>query len=205
MQLYPLSERFFSIQGEGLHCGRAAYFIRLFGCNVRCPWCDSKYAWNGEPSESLPVSELAADAAQSGAKMAVITGGEPCMFGLAPLVEGLKSAGIAAHLETSATLPLDESEAAFDWVAASPKLFARAEPSVVARADEIKLTISEPSDMPRYDEILSFAKNARAVWLHPEWSRAGDRALLDFICRTVKSRGGIFRAGWQMHKNYFAR
>ena len=172
MQLYPLSERFFSIQGEGLHCGRAAYFIRLFGCNVRCPWCDSKYAWNGEPSESLPVSELAADAAQSGAKMAVITGGEPCMFGLAPLVEGLKSAGIAAHLETSAT---------------------------------IKLTISEPSDMPRYDEILSFAKNARAVWLHPEWSRAGDRALLDFICRTVKSRGEIFRAGWQMHKNYFAR
>ncbi len=206
MDALKISERFLSVQGEGLHAGRRAYFIRLFGCPVRCPWCDTKYAWAGSPAERLGAERLAADAAASGAEIAVITGGEPCAQNLAPLLEALAKRNVAAHLETSGVLPISETDSArFEWVAASPKLFAPPLAESLARADELKFIISDPAEIPLYAPLAEAAPRAKAVWLNPEWGKSADKNLLAAICGFVQSEGGRFRAGWQLHKCYFAR
>ncbi len=206
MALYPIAETFFSIQGEGCHAGRRAYFARLFGCNVKCRWCDSRTAWEGLPDRRMSESEIAAEAAASLAEFAVITGGEPCMHDMRPLLSALSSVNVAAHLETSGTLRIDESgDSRFDWVAVSPKLFAPPLESSLARADELKFIVSDLRELGEYENFYPAALNAKSVWIHPVWSGISDPDLLEGICEFVKSKGGKYRAGWQMHKCYFAR
>ena len=203
---YPLDETFFSVQGEGCHAGRRAYFARFFGCNVKCPWCDTRASWNGKPAMSMSAEEIGAEAGETHAEIAVITGGEPCLHDLSPLLKRLADAGIAAHLETSGTLEIRESdEAKFAWVALSPKLFAAPLESSLRRADELKFIVSDLCELDAYAPFADAATNAQAVWLHPEWTRRADQNLLDGLCDFVKSRGGKYRVGWQLHKCYFAR
>lgn len=203
---YPITEKFLSFQGEGVHSGKRAYFVRLFGCNVKCPWCDSREAWNGAARGRLSAEEIADAAAKSGAEIAVITGGEPCLFDLTPLLRRLSELGIAAHLETSGTLPIRESDgAAFAWVALSPKLFCPPLETSLARADEIKFIVSDPSELAEYEKLAGGAESAKSLWLHPEWSKSGAPSLLGAIADFVASRGGLWRAGWQVHKLYRVR
>ena len=196
---YPVAETFLSIQGEGIHAGRRAFFIRLAGCPVRCPWCDTKDSWNAEGFEKISASGIAERVGN--AEMAVITGGEPCSRNLESLVKSLKSKGVAVHLETSGVFPV----VSVDWVSLSPKLFRPPIRSALEIADELKCVVSRPEEILEYSEFAKFAKNAKAVWLNPEWSKSDDRRLLSAITDFVMSNGGVFRAGWQMHKNYFAR
>ena len=204
MQKYPIAETFLSFQGEGAHCGRRAFFIRLFGCPVRCPWCDSVHAWRGNPPRFAGVGELVAEVAASRAEIVVLTGGEPCVHDVLPLVAALNARGIGVHLETSGVLDIPESaDVRFAWVALSPKLFKLPLEKSLLRADELKLILSDISELERYLEIAQVAKNAKWIWLEPEWSKASDRVLLGKIVDFVKDNGGRFRAGWQVHKNYF--
>lgn len=207
MKRYPIAETFFSVQGEGVHAGRSAFFIRLFGCNVKCLWCDSRAAWDGEEPHSFETAVSLADSAKrSGASFVVITGGEPCLHNLQDVISEIKKHSIPVHLETSGTLPLQESEnLKFDWVALSPKLSHRPLPENIARADELKLIVSDIQDMRHFEEIADSAPNAKAIWLHPEWSKSQDKRLLADMCEFVKSRAGKYRVGWQIHKNYFIR
>lgn len=203
MQKYPIAETFLSFQGEGAHCGRRAFFIRLFGCPVRCPWCDSVYAWRGNPPRFAYVDELVAEVVASRAEMVVLTGGEPCIHDVLPLVAALNARGISVHLETSGVLDIPESaDARFAWVALSPKLFKLPLEKSLLRADELKLILSDISELERYLEFAQLAKNAKWIWLEPEWSKASDKVLLGKIVDFVKDKGGRFRAGWQVHKNY---
>ena len=94
----PLAEDFYTIQGEGYQTGTAAYFIRLAGCDVGCPWCDAKYTWNIRRYPVSAVEKVIGRAAASGAPCAVITGGEPLMHPLVPLTEGLKANGLQVFL-----------------------------------------------------------------------------------------------------------
>lgn len=185
--------------------GRRAYFVRMFGCNVKCPWCDSKAAWDGIASCEMSAMEILESAKLSQAEIAVITGGEPCIHDLEPLLKLLNSQGIKAHLETSGTRPIVESACAhFDWVALSPKLFCPPLEKSLLRADELKLIVSSPDELDAYLRIVSDAR-ASIVWLHPEWSRARDKFLLEALCDFVKKNGDPFRLGWQLHKNFLAR
>lgn len=207
MENFPITESFLSFQGEGVHMGRRAYFIRLFGCNVKCEWCDSKNAWAAsEPAQKMSAVQIAESAKKSGAEIAVITGGEPCIHNLSPILRELSSRAISAHLETSGTLPIPERDGAkFAWVALSPKIFCRPLDQSLARADELKFIVSDISEFSEYEKLAARAANAKAFWLHPEWSRATDKKLLSDICDFICSRGGLWRAGWQIHKNYSAR
>lgn len=206
MSIYPTTETFLSVQGEGMHMGRRAYFIRLFGCPIRCPWCDSKDSWARKASEELGVSDLARRVEISGAEIAVITGGEPCMHDLLPLLAKLNSMKVACHLETSGIFPICETvEAKFSWVALSPKLFANADKGALERADELKFIVSDFTDLLSYEKLAAAAKNAKALWLHPEWSKAENKELLRALADYVKERGGLWRIGWQIHKNYGVR
>ena len=99
-------EGFYTIQGEGFHQGKAAYFIRLGGCDVGCHWCDVKESWDVNAHPIVHVQEIVQKAAGNPGKIAVITGGEPLMHNLDALTKSLQSEGFKTHIETSGAHPI---------------------------------------------------------------------------------------------------
>ncbi len=201
----PVHERFYSWQGEGTHMGRAAYFIRLFGCPVHCPWCDSAGTWHPDfvPAKVArhSAAELAEFAAATKAEFAVITGGEPAIHDLTDLTAALRARGIPAHLETSGAFPL---RGAFDWITLSPKWQALPLEANLRAASEFKLIIEDEQSIEKWIRHAGAYFGGKPVWLHPEWSQRGNPAVLESITRAVKERGAPLRAGYQLHKLYRA-
>src|SRR5437762_6348402 len=104
--LLPVMQHFYTLQGEGFHQGKAAYFIRLGGCDVGCVWCDVKESWDADAHPNMTVDAIVSSAAAYPARIAVITGGEPAMHDLSALTAALKAAGFRTHIETSGSAPL---------------------------------------------------------------------------------------------------
>ena len=117
-RLLPLVEDFYTIQGEGYHTGKAAYFIRLGGCDVGCSWCDAKYTWNPKLYPPTDVETVIARAVACAAQSIVITGGEPLIYPLDILTRTLRARGLEIVLETSGSHPLSRG---FAWGALSPR------------------------------------------------------------------------------------
>ena len=134
----PVVETFHSLQGEGLHAGRSAFFIRLGGCAVACPWCDTKHSWPAEAHPQQSLATLAAEteaAAEAGAAFVVITGGEPLHHDLGPLCQALvEPSGLPLHLETSGVDPLS---GCFAWITLSPKRHRPPTTELVAASQEL--------------------------------------------------------------------
>ena len=86
-------ESFYTIQGEGFHQGRAAYFIRLGGCDVGCVWCDVKDSWDAGKHPLINIDDLIFNIKKTPAKLIVITGGEPLMHNLTHLTKKLQAEG----------------------------------------------------------------------------------------------------------------
>ncbi|AKH17108.1 MULTISPECIES: 7-carboxy-7-deazaguanine synthase QueE [Deinococcus] len=206
---YPVYERFYTWQGEGVHLGRAAYFIRLYGCPQACPWCDSAGTWHRDyrPDgvtlmDTDELAEVVRNESPDGA-VVVVTGGEPILFDLKPLTDALHALGRRVHLETSGIAPLRGD---LDWVTLSPKPFGQPPlPEVVAVADEVKIIVHEPGDIQAGLDTLTGLPDEAVIWLHPEWSKARERDLkvLNAITQAVKENPRL-RAGYQMHKLYRA-
>ncbi|HEV2354584.1 MAG TPA: 7-carboxy-7-deazaguanine synthase QueE, partial [Puia sp.] len=131
----PVMERFYTLQGEGFHSGRAAYFIRLAGCDVGCVWCDVKDSWEISRHPWVSVAELVREASSYPSRLAVITGGEPLMHDCSGLTRQLRQAGFATHIETSGAWPLTGE---WDWICLSPKKFKAPLPGIAALANELK-------------------------------------------------------------------
>lgn len=201
----PIYEHFFSWQGEGLHSGRSAYFIRSFGCPVHCPWCDSAGTWHPDyipkTIEKLSPQTLLDFALKTRPSFIVITGGEPCIHDFSIFCELASKARIPVHLETSGAFPIRGN---FDWITVSPKTWKDPLKETIAQANEIKLIVDSPDCIDRW--IASFPNLAKVdtVWLHPEWSKRKNPEILNAITEWVKSNGTPFRAGYQMHKLYSA-
>jgi 7-carboxy-7-deazaguanine synthase len=203
--MLPIHEQFYTFQGEGSHAGRAAYFIRTFGCPVHCPWCDSAGTWHPDykPSKIQRISAdlLAADAASTQAEFTVITGGEPAVHDLTELTDALHTSGQLVHLETSGAFPI---KGAIDWITLSPKRWKLPLPENIARANEYKIIVDQIGAIEEYSKLLNPLAAQRPIWLHPEWSQHSNPKLLDYITEWIKAKGAPYRAGWQMHKNYSA-
>ena len=203
--LYPVNETFLSWQGEGVHLGRKAFFIRLQGCPVKCAWCDSASTWHPQyvPKQvrKATAAELADEAKASSPQFVVITGGEPCVHDLGPLVAALKSVGLTAHLETCGAYPIAPG---IDWVTVSPKWAKLPLAESLQRADEVKIIVEAPDSIARWTEAVGGQWVAPSVWLNPEWTQRANPAVLKAITDHVKAVGGAFRAGWQVHKPYSA-
>ena len=163
----PLVEEFHTIQGEGRHTGRAAYFIRLGGCDVRCAWCDAKYTWDARQVPSCEVIEIVARAAASGAPCAVITGGEPLLHPLGPLTGALREHGLEVLLETSGT---HSPRGTFDWVCLSPKRQAPPLEEVYRLANELKVVIGGDDDLEWAESCAARCGESCLLYLQPEWS-----------------------------------
>lgn len=167
-ELLPVMESFYTLQGEGAHQGKAAYFIRLAGCDVGCVWCDVKESWNREAHPERGVAELVQEASRHPGRLAVVTGGEPLMHPLDALTSRLRQAGFRCHLETSGSHPLSGR---WDWICVSPKKFKAPLGSVLAEADELKVVIYHPGDLSWAEAQASGCPEHCRLFLQPEWSR----------------------------------
>ena len=138
----PLVEDFYTIQGEGFHTGKPAYFIRLGGCDVGCAWCDAKYTWNSRIYPPTAIDVIVERAVACEAQSIVITGGEPLLYPLEPLTRKLKERGLEIFLETSGSHPFTGE---FDWVCLSPKRKLAPLEDAYKRAHELKVIIAASS------------------------------------------------------------
>ncbi len=161
-------EAFYTLQGEGYHQGRAAYFIRLGGCDVGCVWCDVKESWDAAKHPLVAVDDIVAAALQHPGRLAVVTGGEPLLHPLGPLTAALKAAGFETNIETSGSSPLSGQ---WDWICLSPKKFKFPLPEVVAAADELKVVVFNASDFKWAEQWAAKVKPGCKLFLQPEWDK----------------------------------
>ena len=180
-QQLPVVETFHSLQGEGLHAGRSAFFIRLAGCNVGCSWCDTKHSWpqNSHPLQSLEgLAAEAATAQQTGAAFVVITGGEPLHHNLDELTAAIRKAcSLPVHIETSGVDPLSGSP---DWITLSPKRHSPPRSEVLSTCHELKVVVHEAEDL-LFAEVAA-SQAPQASWLlQPGWqSETGQRLAISY-------------------------
>ena len=173
----PLMEHFYTIQGEGKHSGRAAYFIRLAGCDVGCVWCDVKDSWDNALHPLIAIEDIVAPVLESECDFVVITGGEPAMYDLTALTRQLKQNGKEIAIETSGCYPL---KGHIDWYCFSPKKFKAPDEEAYAKANELKVIIAHPSDFEWAETHAEKVNSSCELYLQPEWSKQ-DRFLQDII------------------------
>jgi len=176
----PVMEHFYTLQGEGVHTGKAAYFIRLGGCDVGCVWCDVKDSWDGGKHPLWKIEDLAATVKQTPAQIVVITGGEPLMHDLTELTKALHEAGLRTHIETSGSSPLSGE---LDWITLSPKKFKAPLPEVLPKAHELKIVVFNKSDFAWAENWAAKVSPQCKLFLQPEWSKAEQMTplIVDYI------------------------
>ncbi len=179
--MLPLVEEFYTVQGEGFHTGKAAYFIRIGGCDVGCSWCDTKFSWNPDLHPLVPVERIIANASLYPAAAVVVTGGEPLMNDMGPLTSGLHAEGIETFLETSGAYPLSGE---WDWICLSPKRNMPPVGDIYHFAHELKVIISSEEDFEWAVEHATFVGEKCHLFLQPEWSVS--KAMIPLIVDFVK-------------------
>ena len=167
--MLPVMEHFYTLQGEGFHQGRAAYFIRLGGCDVGCVWCDVKESWDADKHPKFDVQSLRLEVKKTPAEIIVITGGEPLMHDLTELTREFSAAGFKTHLETSGAYSLTGS---WDWICLSPKKFKAPLPGILAKANELKVIIFNRSDFEWAQKYATQVSADCKLFLQPEWDKA---------------------------------
>ena len=167
--IFPVMEHFYTLQGEGFHQGRAAYFIRLGGCDVGCVWCDVKDSWDGGKHPLLNIADLISNIERTPAELVVITGGEPLMHNLDALTAALRQKGYEVNIETSGAHPLSGE---WSWICLSPKKFKAPLPEILPLADELKVVVFNQSDLDWAEKYAALVSPACKLFLQPEWEKA---------------------------------
>lgn len=189
----PLMEEFYTIQGEGFHTGRAAYFIRIGGCDVGCHWCDVKESWDANLHPPTAIESIV-EHAQQFADTIVITGGEPLMWNMLPLTAALKAVNLKIHIETSGAYTFT---GIWDWVCLSPKKNKLPLPEAYAKAQELKVIIYNKHDFIFAEEQAALVNDKAILYLQPEWSKKEEMTplIVDYVMQNPK-----WRVSLQTHK-----
>jgi 7-carboxy-7-deazaguanine synthase len=190
----PIVEEFFSLQGEGYHTGKAAYFIRIGGCDVGCSWCDSRFSWNPNIHPIVDPDEVIERAVKSGTDSVVVTGGEPLMWNLDYLCEGLKKNNINTFIETSGAYPLSGK---WDWICLSPKQSMPPVEHLCLVADELKVIIQASDDFTWAEKYRQMVNADCKLFLQPEWSQFDN--IIQEIVTYIKGNPS-WRISLQVHK-----
>jgi organic radical activating enzyme len=164
-------EMFYTLQGEGYHQGKAAYFIRLAGCDVGCVWCDVKESWDASKHPVVSIEEIVTSALAHPARLAIITGGEPLLYNLDALTTALKKVGFEVNIETSGSSPMSGK---WDWVCLSPKKFKAPLTESIQAASELKVVIFNTHD---FEWAETYAKQVAPnckLYLQPEWDKSNE-------------------------------
>lgn len=215
---YPVNDCYTCVQGEGAQTGVAMVLLRLHGCAVGCPWCDTKETWEMDSSQEmttlvdtlganprytyLTAAEIAAHIGQNhpGPKWVLVTGGEPAQYELAPLVAALHAVNFRVAIETSGT-EKGHLDANFDWVCVSPKLNMPGGKQVhietLTQADEIKHVVGRPADIDNLDALLAAAQPPDSTQICLQPVSTSPKAT-ELCLETVMARG--WRLSVQTHK-----
>jgi len=187
-------ESFYTLQGEGFHQGKAAWFIRLGGCDVGCVWCDVKDSWEADKHPLREIKDLVTEAAAHPGRLAIITGGEPLMHDCTALTSQLHQAGFATNIETSGSSPLSGE---WDWICLSPKKFKAPLPEILPLANELKIIIFNKSDFDWAEQWAAQVSPNCRLYLQPEWSKSSivTPLIIDYIKDNPKWGFSL-----QMHK-----
>lgn len=144
-----VNEIFYSLQGEGLHAGTPAVFVRFSGCNLRCPFCDTAH----QSGRQMTDAEILDAVGCYPARMVILTGGEPSLFIDYDFVQMLKDAGYYVAIETNGTHALPGN---IDFVTCSPKMeFVAGARPVIEHCDELKVVFDGTNDMSLYDNLIA--------------------------------------------------
>jgi 7-carboxy-7-deazaguanine synthase len=192
-KMLPLMEEFYTIQGEGYHTGKAAYFIRVGGCDVGCHWCDVKESWNAELHPPTLANTIV-DHAKKYSDTVVITGGEPLMWSMDYLTKKLQQYGIKTHIETSGAYSFSGS---WDWFCLSPKKTKLPLEEVYKEADELKIIVFNKSDFKFAEEQAAKVGSNCELFLQPEWSKKEKMTelIVDYVMKNPK-----WKISLQTHK-----
>jgi organic radical activating enzyme len=181
-QELPVMESFYTLQGEGYHQGKAAYFIRLAGCDVGCVWCDVKDSWDAEKHPNFTIEQIVQKGLQEtifqipnskflNPILAVVTGGEPLMHNLNQLTNALHAAGFQTNIETSGSSPLTGD---WDWICLSPKKFKAPLQEIIPLAHELKIVVFNHSDFDWAEKYAALVSPTCKLYLQPEWDKASE-------------------------------
>jgi len=165
-EMLPLMEEFYTIQGEGYHTGKAAYFIRIGGCDVGCHWCDVKESWSAALHPPTLTDQIV-EKAQQYANTVVITGGEPLMWNMDYITQELSKADLKVHIETSGAYQLSGQ---YDWICLSPKKNKLPLQEVYQSAHELKVIVFNKHDFKFAEEQAAQVRDGCELYLQPEWS-----------------------------------
>ena len=192
-KMLPLMEEFYTIQGEGYHTGKAAYFIRVGGCDVGCHWCDVKESWNAEVHPPTHVNTIV-NHAKKYSDTVVITGGEPLMWSMNYLTSELQNHGIKTHIETSGAYSFS---GVWDWFCLSPKKTKLPLDEVYKEANELKMIIFNKSDFKFAEEQAAKVGSNCELFLQPEWSKKEKMTelIVDYVMKKPK-----WKISLQTHK-----
>jgi 7-carboxy-7-deazaguanine synthase len=191
----PVMEAFYTLQGEGFHQGKAAYFIRLGGCDVGCVWCDVKDSWDANAHPKLSINQIVKDAESHKGRLAIVTGGEPLLHNLDDLTEALHLAGFQTNIETSGVC--ENVTGDWDWICFSPKKFKEPNPDIFLNAHELKVVIYNQSDFEWAEGYAAQMADDCLLYLQPEWSKSETilPKIIDYIKENPK-----WRISLQVHK-----
>jgi len=181
----PIIEEFYTLQGEGYHTGKAAYFIRIGGCDIACSWCDTKFSWNSQIHNLIDVNLTVENAKKTTAKAVVVTGGEPSNYNLNYLCEQLKKCNIETFIETSGVYKLT---GIWDWICLSPKQHNQPQADVYQKAHELKVIINTDKSFEWAEECAKKVSPACKLFLQPEWSihKIMTHKIVDYIKENPK-------------------
>ncbi|GAB4294542.1 MAG: 7-carboxy-7-deazaguanine synthase QueE [Marinilabiliales bacterium] len=192
--ILPLIDQFYTLQGEGFHAGKAAYFIRIGGCDIGCNWCDTKISWNPDFHNEVSVEEILKNIKSNNADSIVVTGGEPSMYNLDYLCKVMKSNNIKTFIETSGNHLLTGD---WDWICLSPKT---ANPPLIENfliANELKVIISEKKDFEWAEKCKKQVNQDCKLFLQPEWSNR--KSITPVIVQYIKEKKD-WNLSVQLHK-----
>ena len=192
-EMLPLMEEFYTIQGEGFHTGKAAYFIRIGGCDVGCHWCDVKESWNAKLHPPTSADSIVANVIKY-ANTVVITGGEPLMWELAYITNALQANNIKTHIETSGAYKLNGT---WDWICLSPKKTKLPLAEIYLKCHELKVIVFNKNDFKFAEEQAAKVGESCELFLQPEWSNREKMMplIVDYVMKNPK-----WKVSLQTHK-----
>jgi 7-carboxy-7-deazaguanine synthase len=181
----PLMEEFYTIQGEGFNTVKAAYFIRVGGCDVGCHWCDVKESWDASIHPLTSADEIVNHANQFPGKAVVVTGGEPSMYPMDYLTAQLKSKGMQTFVETQ--LLIRSVEIGIGCAFRQKKTMKPLAENFKL-AHELKVIIFNKHDFIWAEENAAQVNDKCILYLQPEWSKSKEITplIIDYVMKNPK-------------------